>query len=68
MKCYGTTSKEDKKLRELAFGMERLSEGSREYIRQISRALMSVQESIVLPVPAEKDTGQESGKKCGGRV
>ncbi|GHV91775.1 hypothetical protein AGMMS50268_22780 [Spirochaetia bacterium] len=47
---------EDKKLRELALGMERLGEGSREYIRQISRVLISVQESIVLPAPAEKDT------------
>jgi hypothetical protein len=50
------TTKEDKKLRELALGMERLGEGSREYIRQISRALMSVQESLVLPIPAEKDS------------
>jgi hypothetical protein len=57
MKCYGTTATEDKKLRELALGMERLGEGGREYIRQISRALISVQESIVPPMPAEKDMG-----------
>ncbi|GHV30837.1 hypothetical protein AGMMS4952_18430 [Spirochaetia bacterium] len=57
MKCYGITNKEDKKLRELALGVERLGEGSREYIRQVSRALISVQESLVLPMPAEKDMG-----------
>jgi hypothetical protein len=57
MKCYETTRHEDKKLRELTLGMERLGEGSREYIRQISRALMSVQESIIPPIPAKKDAG-----------
>jgi hypothetical protein len=62
MKCYKTTISEDKKLRELALGMERLGEGSREYIRQISRALISVQESIVLPMPAETDTEAGGGK------
>jgi hypothetical protein len=62
MKCYKTTISEDKKLRELALGMERLGEGSREYIRQISRALISVQESIVPPITAEKDTGTERAR------
>ncbi|GHT95883.1 hypothetical protein FACS1894141_5280 [Spirochaetia bacterium] len=54
MKSFKSMIKEKKKLWELAFGMERLSEGSREYIRQISRILISVQESLVLPIPAEK--------------
>ena len=57
MKSFKTMIQEDKKLRELALGMQRLRVGSREYIRQISRALISVQESLVLPIPAEKDRG-----------
>jgi hypothetical protein len=57
-------TQEDKKLWELARGMERLGEGGREYIRQISRALISVQESIVLPTPAEKEAG--NGKRGWG--
>jgi hypothetical protein len=61
-------TKEEKRLRELALGMERLGEGSREYIRQISRALMSVQESIVPPVPAEKDMRAGKGGLRGSDI
>ncbi|GHV71361.1 hypothetical protein AGMMS49928_22790 [Spirochaetia bacterium] len=59
--------KEDKKLRELAAGMERLSDGGREQIRNISRVLFSLQGSIVLPIPPEKAEGNGMRKRLPGK-
>jgi hypothetical protein len=46
---------DDKKLRELSSGMGRLSSRGKAYIHRISRTLLSVQSSLVLPIPPEKD-------------
>ncbi|GHU70692.1 hypothetical protein FACS189450_05540 [Spirochaetia bacterium] len=59
-------TKEEKKLRELAAGMERLSEGGREQIRNISRVLFSLQSSIALPIPPEKAEGSGTWKRLPG--
>lgn len=59
-------TKEEKKLRELRVGMERLSDGGREQIRNISRVLFSLQGSIALPIPPEKAEGNGMRKRLPG--
>jgi hypothetical protein len=48
---------DENRLRELAFGMGCLSDRGREYIHRISQTLLSVQGSMVSPIPPEKAEG-----------
>ncbi|GHT57514.1 hypothetical protein FACS1894109_09850 [Spirochaetia bacterium] len=66
MKSFKTMTKEEKKLQELRAGMERLSDGGREQIRNISRVLFSLQGSIALPIPPEKAEGDGTRKRLPG--
>jgi hypothetical protein len=54
-------TKEEKKLHKLVVNMKLLSEGGREYIRQISQVLFAVQDSMVSPIPQENISNPEKG-------